>query len=160
MWQIIFPPDTLGLHTGDILQPAHPDQDHIVLLQVVTLARDIGCQLPASGQLHKNTLQNEVSGNLVYAKLLQVYLSVSTVGFLRFLNNRFDDNSFGKGNTRTKWISVGPGFHMNSLPMFLHDLRPIIHPSILTPTIHVRWQLPGFLLLQRLCERQGRWSAY
>lgn len=48
--------DQLVSHTGTILRPAAPDQDHAVLLDVVALARDVGRDGLAGSQAHTRRL--------------------------------------------------------------------------------------------------------
>ena len=57
MSEVQLSPYTLGLDSRDVLQPAHPDEDDVVLLQVVTLAWDVGRQLSPVRKSHQHTLE-------------------------------------------------------------------------------------------------------
>ena len=59
MRQVVFPPDAPRLDSGDVLESAGSDEDHVVLLEVVALARDIRGQLPPGGQTHQHALRGE-----------------------------------------------------------------------------------------------------
>ena len=58
MRQIMFAADTASLDTWNILESARSDEDNIVLLQIVTLAWHIRCQLLPTRDTNQNTLKN------------------------------------------------------------------------------------------------------
>jgi len=62
MGQIMFSSDAPGLHPGHVLESAGPDEHHVVLLEVVTLARYVGGQLPPRGEAHQHTLSIRTVG--------------------------------------------------------------------------------------------------
>ena len=82
----MFSPDTLGLHSGHVLESAGSDEHHVVLLEVVTLARHIRGQLPTRGQPHQHTLQRSNVRHKKYIFWLLSYLSIRTVWLFRLLN--------------------------------------------------------------------------
>ena len=57
MSQVQLSSNTLRLDPGHILQSPHPDQDHVMLLQVVALARDVGRQLSSIGESDQHALK-------------------------------------------------------------------------------------------------------
>jgi len=78
MRQIVFSPDTAGLDTRTILQSPGSEEDNVMLLEVVSFLGHERCYLSSRRQPHQHTL------------------SVCTIGFLRLLDDSFNDNSLGK----------------------------------------------------------------
>ena len=80
MSQVKFSSYTFCLDSRHVLQPADPDQNHVVLLQVVTLPGHVGGQLLAIGQPHQHALK--LLSYHQHQHLHQSHLSIGTVWLL------------------------------------------------------------------------------
>ena len=121
MSQVKFSSYTLCLDSRHILESADPDEDHVVLLQVVTLSGDVGGQLPTIGKPHYHALK--LSCDRQPPTLRSPHLSIGTVRLLRLLYNGFYNDTFGKRGVEAKRVFVGSELLVGSLPVSVCNLK-------------------------------------
>ena len=117
MSQVKFSSYTFCLDSRHVLQPADPDQNHVVLLQVVTLPGHVGGQLLAIGEPHQHALK--LLSYHQHQHLHQSHLSISTVWLLGLLYNGPNHHPLGERRVEAKRIFVRSELPVGSLPVLV-----------------------------------------
>lgn len=100
MCQVVDTAHRLQLHAGHILQTPNATQHNVVLLQIVSDARNIGHHLLAGGETHQDAL------------------SIGRVGFLWLLDQCLEYDALGKGFP-IQWLTRRPRLNVRTSAVHL-----------------------------------------
>lgn len=120
MCQVVDTAHRLQLHTGHILQTSNATQHNVMLLQIVSDARNIGHHLFAGGQTH------------------QYALSIGRVGFLWLLDQCLEYDALGKGFP-IQWLTWRPLLNVwtSAVHLVQRGHAPHCHAQIAILQCHV-----------------------